>query len=69
MKNGLWREKLTYCRPAHTIFLGGRLFAPLIPEKGATNMKLVKKSHEEIETREMSVDSSFFADWAAFAAW
>jgi len=43
--------------------------APLNPEKGAGNMKLVKKSHEEIDTREMSVDSSFFADWAAFAAW
>ena len=38
-------------------------------EEGGKAMKLVKKSHEEIETREMSVDSSFFADWAAFAAW
>lgn len=32
-------------------------------------MKLVKKSHEEMDSREMSVDSSFFCDIAAFAAW
>ena len=32
-------------------------------------MKLVKKSHEELESRDMSIDSSFFADTAAFAAW
>ncbi len=32
-------------------------------------MKLVKKSHEELQNRDMSVDSSFFLDTAAFCAW